>query len=149
MLSFPQLCDSNSRLLLTAASFGLLELLAFRPRCKLGPSFLAEVHRFASCRNLQPSLHSSQNLPLLFQFYLSSPWSGLRPQLIFNMAPIGSGTVEELQQLVNKLEARVKQLEDNLTHASGGPKPESGVRMILMGPPGAGMQSHSPRPMWL
>jgi adenylate kinase len=58
------------------------------------------------------------------------------------MAPIGSGTVEELQQLVNKLEARVKQLEDNLAHAAGGPKPESGVRMILMGPPGAGMKSH-------
>lgn len=58
------------------------------------------------------------------------------------MAPIGPSDVEGLQELVHKLEARVKQLEDKLTHAGGGPKPaaDSSVRMILMGPPGAGMQ---------
>jgi adenylate kinase len=48
--------------------------------------------------------------------------------------------------LVNKLESRVKQLEDKLTHAQAGTKhvPAEGVRMILMGPPGAGM---SPDPV--
>jgi adenylate kinase len=53
------------------------------------------------------------------------------------MAP----TSEDLHQLVNKLEARVKQLEEKLQHAQGGSKPagSDGVRMILMGPPGAGM----------
>jgi adenylate kinase len=58
------------------------------------------------------------------------------------MAPIGDDTVQGLQELVNKLELRVKQLEDKLTHAQGGPKPaaESSVRMILMGPPGAGKE---------
>jgi hypothetical protein len=61
------------------------------------------------------------------------------------MAPIGDDTVKALQDLVNKLESRVKQLEDKLTHAQGGTKhsPEEGVRMILMGPPGAGMFSRS------
>jgi adenylate kinase len=59
------------------------------------------------------------------------------------MAPIGDDTVKSLQDLVNKLETRVKELEDKLGHAAAGTKhttPE-GVRMILMGPPGAGKQS--------
>jgi adenylate kinase len=56
------------------------------------------------------------------------------------MAPIGDDTVQALQELVNKLESRVKQLEDKLQHASSGTafSPTDGVRMILMGPPGAG-----------
>ena len=57
------------------------------------------------------------------------------------MAPIGDDTVQTLQELVQKLESRVKQLEDKLEHASTGIKHTAteGVRMILMGPPGAGM----------
>lgn len=56
------------------------------------------------------------------------------------MAPIGDDTVKSLHDLVNKLESRVKQLEDKLHQASGGaaPAPAESVRMILMGPPGAG-----------
>jgi hypothetical protein len=49
---------------------------------------------------------------------------------------------DELHELVQKLDTRVKQLEEKLREASGGaPKPAGdaeGVRMILMGPPGAG-----------
>jgi hypothetical protein len=62
------------------------------------------------------------------------------------MAPIGNDTVQTLQDLVQKLESRVKQLEDKLEHASGGTKhtPTEGVRMILMGPPGAGMYTSTP-----
>lgn len=57
------------------------------------------------------------------------------------MAPIGDDTVQPLHDLVQKLEARVKQLEDRLQEAAGGPAAASGssVRMVLMGPPGAGM----------
>jgi hypothetical protein len=57
------------------------------------------------------------------------------------MAPIGDDTVQTLQDLVQKLESRVKQLEDKIEHTSNGTKhtPTEGVRMILMGPPGAGM----------
>ncbi len=57
------------------------------------------------------------------------------------MAPIGEDTVQSLHDLVNKLESRVKELEDKLSHAHGGTKhaPNEGVRMILMGPPGAGV----------
>lgn len=55
------------------------------------------------------------------------------------MAPIDT-TTEKLQELVDKLESRVKQLEDKLQHAKDGTQhiSEEGVRMILMGPPGAG-----------
>ena len=56
------------------------------------------------------------------------------------MAPIGDDAVKSLQDLVNKLESRVKELEDRIQHASSGTKhaPNEGIRMILMGPPGAG-----------
>jgi adenylate kinase len=58
------------------------------------------------------------------------------------MPPIRDDTVQSLQDLVQKLESRVKELEDKLHHVSGGPKPSAseGVRMVLMGPPGAGTQ---------
>jgi adenylate kinase len=64
------------------------------------------------------------------------------------MPPISDDTVQTLQDLVNKLESRVKQLEDKLTHAQTGTKhaPAEGVRMILMGPPGAGVFSPSSLP---
>jgi adenylate kinase len=57
------------------------------------------------------------------------------------MAPIGDDAVQSLQELVKKLESRVKELEDRLQYASGGPAPSpaGSVRMVLMGPPGAGM----------
>jgi hypothetical protein len=55
------------------------------------------------------------------------------------MAP----TSDELHDLVAKLEARVKHLEQKLLESSGGaPRPtgdEQSIRMILIGPPGAGM----------
>ncbi len=52
------------------------------------------------------------------------------------MAPI----TENLHELVEKLEQRVKDLESRLDIAGGAPKTNTadGVRMILMGPPGAG-----------
>lgn len=61
------------------------------------------------------------------------------------MAPIKDETVDALKDLVNKLEARVEQLEAKLHHSEGGPiarKSRSNaesMRMVLMGPPGAGM----------
>ena len=63
------------------------------------------------------------------------------------MAP----TSDDLHDLVNRLEARVKQLEDKLHEAAGGPpKPagdSKGVRMVLIGPPGAG-SSFQFRHLW-
>ena len=55
------------------------------------------------------------------------------------MAPISDETVQELKELVRKLDNRVRQLEAKLE----GREPQksstaSSMRMILMGPPGAG-----------
>ena len=58
-----------------------------------------------------------------------------------------SPVTEDIHDLVAKLEQRVKDLESRLHLASGGAsKPAGvadGVRMILMGPPGAGMNSNA------
>ena len=59
------------------------------------------------------------------------------------MAPIRDETVDGLRDLVSKLELRVEQLEAKLEQTTGAPRrtksATSGIRMILMGPPGAGM----------
>lgn len=57
------------------------------------------------------------------------------------MAPITDETVSGLKDTIGKLEARVVELENRLVH--GGNKPKSvaeQMRIILMGPPGAGKQ---------
>ena len=56
------------------------------------------------------------------------------------MAPISDETVQDLKELVRKLDNRVRQLEARLE----GREPQksssvSSMRMILMGPPGAGV----------
>lgn len=61
------------------------------------------------------------------------------------MAPIKDETVESLRDLIHKLESRVEQLEGKLHQAGGDVQSRATkassetIRMILMGPPGAGM----------
>lgn len=60
------------------------------------------------------------------------------------MAPIEDASVDALRDLVRKLETRVEQLESKLEQTTGGgstrkQKATTGIRMILMGPPGAGI----------
>ena len=62
------------------------------------------------------------------------------------MAPIKDETIDALRDTIHKLESRVQQLEAKLG-TSGGDISSRGsrsnadsVRMILMGPPGAGNQ---------
>lgn len=60
------------------------------------------------------------------------------------MAPLGEQLVDQLKGTVDKLEARVAELEARLQgKASGSSSSTStsadGMRMIIMGPPGAGM----------
>jgi adenylate kinase len=64
------------------------------------------------------------------------------------MPPIGDSTLQGLQEMVQKLEQRVQELEGRL---AGGPSKtaEGSVRMILMGPPGAGMCLLNFWPIWL
>lgn len=51
------------------------------------------------------------------------------------MAPITEDLVQKLQADVARLQKRCDQLESKLT---GGPSPAEAMRMILIGPPGAG-----------
>lgn len=57
------------------------------------------------------------------------------------MAPITDDTVEVLRDTIRKLESRVHQLEAKMGGGDGSQSKGSlaSVRMILMGPPGAGM----------
>lgn len=58
------------------------------------------------------------------------------------MAPITDDTVQALRDTVHRLEARVRELESRLGGGDDGSKKTSAsgqsIRMILMGPPGAG-----------
>ncbi|KAK2741446.1 adenylate kinase [Myotisia sp. PD_48] len=57
------------------------------------------------------------------------------------MAPIPDQTIDGLKNVIGNLEARVAELEQRLVHGgSSQPKPTPlSMRMILMGPPGAGI----------
>jgi adenylate kinase len=55
------------------------------------------------------------------------------------MAPITDSVVDELKSTVHKLEQRLAELEGRLSgHGGGSSASQESVRMILMGPPGAG-----------
>jgi hypothetical protein len=55
------------------------------------------------------------------------------------MAPITQETVDGLKDIIHKLESRVADLESRLTgNDSKSPSISEQVRIILMGPPGAG-----------
>lgn len=94
----------------------------------------------------------SEPRALRFPSFFHSPFP--RPALPFNlahslnsrvpspfaMAPITEDAVSGLKDTIGKLEARVIELENRLVH--GGSKPKSvteQMRIILMGPPGAGI----------
>lgn len=57
------------------------------------------------------------------------------------MAPITDETVESLRETIRQLESRVHQLESKMGGGDGSSQSKRGstsIRMILMGPPGAG-----------
>jgi hypothetical protein len=77
-------------------------------------------------------LRSRRILFLLFRSDFSPP---ITPQP--TMAPSRDESVDSLKDIIGKLESRVAQLEHRLVHGDDDSKKES-MRMVLMGPPGAG-----------
>lgn len=55
------------------------------------------------------------------------------------MAPIKDETVDNLKDLIHQLESRVHQLEAKLAGNVSKSDTTESMRMILIGPPGAGM----------
>ena len=60
------------------------------------------------------------------------------------MAPITDDAISGLKGLITSLEARVHELEGKLATANGGEAPQ-GMRMTIMGPPGAGEDTRKSR----
>lgn len=110
-----------------SSALGLVFLSSFTPVAAL--PFLSPVH-------LQPTLH----------FLLIFPGEALslesRSILLphtFAMAPITDDVVDGLKSTIGKLEARIEDLESRLVGGESKPKSVAEhMRLILMGPPGAG-----------
>ncbi len=79
------------------------------------------------------------NLRQRLKTQVSSPWSGSSTRTSAAMAPIVESTVDSLKDTIHKLEKRVWELENKLEgRAPSSTNVSDQMRMILIGPPGAG-----------
>ncbi len=100
--------------------------------------FLTNPSLRTSAHNLYTHFPVSTECRILLTLYIPTAESITWRPLPF-MAPITDSTVEDLKNMVKRLELRVQELEGRLHgHPPAGNNPLRTMRMVLMGPPGAG-----------
>lgn len=92
-------------------------------------------------------LHLTRQLSLFTTRQSSCPGQAVLALYTGTMAPTSDEIVDTLKGTVEKLEQRVLELESRLQgKVSGGSSTGTNMRMILMGPPGAGTSDSPPTP---
>jgi len=96
------------------------------------------LHHFCHCAFHRRLAASTRTTTLIRRRHLTHPHIRSAAMAPTNME------VDELKSTVSKLEQRIAQLEGRLAGNGGGSSaPQESVRMILMGPPGAGTWSRA------
>ena len=115
------------------------------PSCSFfGTTLLSTDFIHLPSPNLDSDNHSRTNRGPFFFIGVQSPLVTRPDTQFWAMAPVTDETVESLRNLVKELESRVDELEASVQRSGGKVQPRTqrstseSIRMILMGPPGAG-----------
>lgn len=109
-----------------------------RPRILVFPDFRSPND---SCQS--PLTRPSQRAPFAVFRISRSFFSPLTAAESVAMAPTVEQIVDDIKSSIQKLESRMSDLEARVEGKAAGIAAPSAMRMILMGPPGAGTSEHS------